>query len=118
MSKTPSLKGFGYGNSLESAFADHTPWIQNTTIRQNIVGLSVFDGSWYEEVTGACSLDYDIAALPDSHGMCTYLNLSKSLVLNNPRNHCWKSRHFLKWLPEAARRTCTCIILEEGAYNN
>lgn len=27
MSETPSLKGFVYSNSLESAFADQTPWI-------------------------------------------------------------------------------------------
>jgi ATP-binding cassette, subfamily C (CFTR/MRP), member 1 len=117
MSETPSLKGFVYSNSLESAFADQTPWIQNTSIRQNIIGVSVFDESWYNEVIGACALDYDIAALPDSHGMCAHFSPSKTLVLNNSRNHCWKSRHFLKWWSEAAGITCPCLILKEGVDN-
>ena len=64
MSETPSLKGFVYGNTLESAFNDQTPWIQNATIRQNIVGMSAFHKTWYAEVVAACALDYDIAALP------------------------------------------------------
>jgi ABC-type multidrug transport system fused ATPase/permease subunit len=117
MSETPSLKGYVYNNSLESAFADQTPWIQNTSIRQNIIGVSVFDESWYNEVIGACALDYDIAALPDSHGMYAHFNPPKELVLNNSRNCCWKSRHFLKWGPEAAGRACPCLILEEEVDN-
>jgi ABC-type multidrug transport system fused ATPase/permease subunit len=71
MSETPYIEGFVYGNSLESAFADQTPWIQNTTIRQNIVGVSPYNSSWYEEVVKACSLDHDIALLPDLHGNYT-----------------------------------------------
>ncbi|RDW82931.1 cyclic peptide transporter [Coleophoma crateriformis] len=67
MSETPSLKGFVYSNSLESAFADQSPWIQNTSIRDNIIGTAIFNESWYNEVIEACALQYDIAALPDSH---------------------------------------------------
>lgn len=81
MSETPSLKGFVYSNFLESAFADQTPWIQNTSIRQNIVGISTFDQLWYEEVIAACALDYDIAALPDSHGIYTPSDLPCPSVL-------------------------------------
>lgn len=77
ISETPSLKGFVYSNSLESAFADQTPWVQNTTIRQNIVGTSTCDESWYKEVIEACSLDHDIAVLPDSHGMCAEYTFSR-----------------------------------------
>jgi ATP-binding cassette subfamily C (CFTR/MRP) protein 1 len=80
MSETPSLKGFVYGNTLESAFSDQTPWIQNTTIRQNIVGVSAFDKTWYTEVIAACALDYDIAALPDSHGMYPRSAISQPLI--------------------------------------
>ncbi|RDW71574.1 cyclic peptide transporter [Coleophoma cylindrospora] len=67
MSETPSLKGFVYSISLESAFADQSPWIQNTSIRDNIIGASIFNESWYNEVIEACALQYDIAELPDSH---------------------------------------------------
>lgn len=69
MSETPFSQGVVHSDSLRSAFVDQTPWIQNTTIRQNIIGPSALNVAWYEEVVRACALDYDIAALPDSHGM-------------------------------------------------
>lgn len=68
MSETPSLKGFVYSEWFESAFADQSPWIQNTTIRSNVVGPSIFDNGWYQEVISACALNEDVAAMPDSHG--------------------------------------------------
>jgi ATP-binding cassette subfamily C (CFTR/MRP) protein 1 len=69
MSETPSLKGFIYSDSLDSAFADQIPWIQNATIQLNIVGPARFDKSWYEEVIKACALGEDIAAMPNLHGI-------------------------------------------------
>ncbi|KAJ3488046.1 hypothetical protein NLG97_g6273 [Lecanicillium saksenae] len=51
--------------SKRVAYASQTPWIQNTTIRDNIVGLSPFDESRYQEVISACALDKDLAELPD-----------------------------------------------------
>lgn len=69
MSETPSLKGFVYSDLIESAFADQSPWIQNATIRQNVVGPASFDNRWYEEVIKACALNDDIAAMPSLHGM-------------------------------------------------
>jgi ATP-binding cassette subfamily C (CFTR/MRP) protein 1 len=43
MSETPSSQGFVYSSSSGSAFVDQTPWIQNTTIRKNIIGPSILD---------------------------------------------------------------------------
>jgi ABC-type bacteriocin/lantibiotic exporter with double-glycine peptidase domain len=67
MSETPFSQGFVYSSLLESSFVDQTPWIQNTTIQQIVLGSSLLDLGWYEEVVRACALDHDVAALPDSH---------------------------------------------------
>jgi ATP-binding cassette, subfamily C (CFTR/MRP), member 1 len=69
MSETPSIKGFVYSDFQTMAFMDQTPWIQNISIRQNIVGQSNFEENWYEDVIRACALNQDIAALPNGHGM-------------------------------------------------
>ncbi|KAF4634221.1 hypothetical protein G7Y89_g3892 [Cudoniella acicularis] len=67
MSETPSLKGFVYSNTSEIGYVDQSPWIQNTTILQNITCQSRFNESWYNEVVRACALDYDIEALPNGN---------------------------------------------------
>ncbi|KAJ6779774.1 hypothetical protein PWT90_04952 [Aphanocladium album] len=51
--------------SKRMAYASQTPWIQNTTIRDNVVGLSPFVEARYNEVISACALDKDLAELPD-----------------------------------------------------
>jgi len=73
LGETPSLRGFVYSNAVQSAFVDQTPWIQNCTIKQNIIGRSLVNQPWYEEVIRACALDHDIAGFPESHG--THENL-------------------------------------------
>ncbi|CAI7580971.1 unnamed protein product [Penicillium discolor] len=67
MSETPFSQGTVHHDSCVSAFADQKPWIQNTTIRQNIIGPSLLNCAWYEEVVVACALDHDIAMMPDLH---------------------------------------------------
>ena len=69
MSETPIFQGAMHRDSVTSAFVDQTPWIQNTTIRQNIIGPSPLNAAWYGEVVLACALDHDIAMMPDLHGM-------------------------------------------------
>jgi ABC-type multidrug transport system fused ATPase/permease subunit len=70
VSETPSATGFIHSDASEIAFVDQTPWAQNITIRQNILGQSSFDAPWFGEVTRACALDYDIAGLPNGDGTC------------------------------------------------
>ncbi|KAN0096080.1 putative ATP-binding cassette transporter [Hyaloscypha variabilis] len=67
MSETPSFQGFVYSGASGCSFVDQTPWIQNTTIRRNIVGPAILDDDWYQEVIRACALEHDIAAMPESH---------------------------------------------------
>lgn len=45
-------------------FCDQTPYLSNTTIRQNIVGLSAFDLERYNEVLETSMLLQDLAILP------------------------------------------------------
>lgn len=39
-------------------------WIKNGSIKDNVVGFSPFDASWYECVMHACLLQQDVARLP------------------------------------------------------
>lgn len=47
-------------SSTEVAYCDQTPWIPNISIRDNVVGQSIFDELWFESVVSACGLDEDI----------------------------------------------------------
>ncbi|CAN3476413.1 oligomycin resistance ATP-dependent permease Yor1p [Diutina catenulata] len=40
------------------------PWVQNSTIRENIVFGKPWDKEWYDKVVYACSLQADLAVLP------------------------------------------------------
>lgn len=68
LGETPSSQGFVYNNSQSIAFNDQTPWIQNATIKQNILGISNFEEAWYNQVIRACALELDISKLPKGHG--------------------------------------------------
>ena len=67
LGETPSTKGFLYTSQRHIAFVDQTPWIRNTSFRDNILGTSVFNEEWYNAVVEACALDQDIRMLPNGH---------------------------------------------------
>ncbi|KAH7346292.1 putative ATP-binding cassette transporter [Rhexocercosporidium sp. MPI-PUGE-AT-0058] len=64
LSETPSLQGFVYSSVPVIAFVDQTPWIQNMSIKKNVVGQNLYDDIWFGEVMTACALDYDVGELP------------------------------------------------------
>ena len=45
------------------AYCAQHPWLENGTIRQNIVGASAWDPQWYSTVGSACCLDDDLRLL-------------------------------------------------------
>ncbi|RFU32967.1 hypothetical protein B7463_g3371, partial [Scytalidium lignicola] len=45
------------------AFVSQTPWLQNATVKDNILFGNVFDKERYEKVLAACALQVDLAAL-------------------------------------------------------
>ncbi|PWY91611.1 P-loop containing nucleoside triphosphate hydrolase protein [Aspergillus sclerotioniger CBS 115572] len=49
----------------DAAYCNQTPWLQNTTIQNNICGKDL-DLDWYREVIRACALEPDISRMP--HG--------------------------------------------------
>ena len=65
LGEASSSKGFVYANSLEVAFADQNPWVRNSSIKENILGQSVFNQDLYEAVIDGCELQDDINILPD-----------------------------------------------------
>jgi ATP-binding cassette subfamily C (CFTR/MRP) protein 1 len=69
LGETPSSKGFVYTNCPETSFVGQSPWIRNGTIQENILGVSAFEDTWYNQVVHACGLEGDILILPKGHGM-------------------------------------------------
>ncbi|KAL9623731.1 MAG: hypothetical protein Q9160_001961 [Pyrenula sp. 1 TL-2023] len=63
LGETPTAKGFVYTSSHQAAFAGQDAWIQNTSIKSNIVGLANFDQGWYDAVLVGCALDKDLEHL-------------------------------------------------------
>ena len=46
-------------------YCDQHPWLINASLQRNILGFANFDGPWYRSVVRACTLDKDIATLPN-----------------------------------------------------
>jgi ATP-binding cassette subfamily C (CFTR/MRP) protein 1 len=63
LGETLSSKGFVYTASNEIAFCDQVAWIQNKSLRDNIIGDLLFDGTWYNTVVTACALNTDFVRL-------------------------------------------------------
>ncbi|KAK0373893.1 ABC transporter [Colletotrichum limetticola] len=45
------------------AYCSQSPWLENGTLRQNILCISVFEKKWYDSVVSACRLEADLQAL-------------------------------------------------------
>ena len=50
------------------AYCAQEPWVQNATLRDNVLFGAPWDASWYEQVVDACALRADLAALPAGDG--------------------------------------------------
>ena len=80
LGETPSSQGFVYSNFPSTAYVDQTPWIQNGTVQQNILGISTFDEHWYRQVVKACALEQDISLMPKGHGKLSIPHSSTSTL--------------------------------------
>lgn len=71
------------------AYCAQQPWLENGTIRHNIVAASPWDGKWYSTVRFACCLDPDLEQLERGDQTCVGskgMNLSggqKQRVVSN-----------------------------------
>ncbi|RAK99259.1 P-loop containing nucleoside triphosphate hydrolase protein [Aspergillus ibericus CBS 121593] len=59
-------RGTVTGARSGAAYCSQAPWLQNTTIQNNICGFGELDVNWYREVLKACALEPDISRMP--HG--------------------------------------------------
>ncbi|KAF4982828.1 hypothetical protein FZEAL_1620 [Fusarium zealandicum] len=59
----PPAKG-SVQTAASLGYCDQTPWLRNTTIRENITGQSLMDKRWLADVIQACSLEQDISHWP------------------------------------------------------
>ncbi|CAN8014134.1 unnamed protein product [Ixodes persulcatus] len=56
----------GFVDCIKSvAYAPQCPWIQNKTIRENVIFTSKYDSEMYKTVLKACCLERDLEILPD-----------------------------------------------------
>lgn len=58
------LSGSIYVESGYAGYCDQVPWIWNGTIRENIIGDSPTDMTWYDAVLTTCLLKQDLEQLP------------------------------------------------------
>lgn len=58
------LGGIVHVNEMESAFCDQNVWLQNGTVRENIVAFGTFDEALYRKVLKVTALDLDILSWP------------------------------------------------------
>jgi ATP-binding cassette subfamily C (CFTR/MRP) protein 1 len=64
LGEVPLRAGAVYVNPGIMAYVSQEPWLQNLTIRQNILGSANYDAEWYAKVVYACGLEQDIGELP------------------------------------------------------
>jgi ABC-type multidrug transport system fused ATPase/permease subunit len=65
LGEVPLRAGSIHADPGNIAFVGQDPWIQNLTIRQNILGSASYDAEWYGQVVYACGLEQDISELLD-----------------------------------------------------
>jgi ATP-binding cassette subfamily C (CFTR/MRP) protein 1 len=45
-------------------YCSQSPWLQNSTIKNAILGPNSFEEAWYKKVISACDLEHDFAQMP------------------------------------------------------
>ncbi|KAF3798626.1 ABC transporter FUM19 [Colletotrichum gloeosporioides] len=63
---SPPTAGPAVGNPPDKggvAYCSQSPWLENETVRQNVLGVSLYDPKWYDAVISACGLETDLQAL-------------------------------------------------------
>ncbi|KAL3427034.1 hypothetical protein PVAG01_00542 [Phlyctema vagabunda] len=64
LGETPLSRGEVRISSKRIAFCDQSTWLNNSTVRENIIGYSPFNALWYDEVVYSCVLQKDFLEFP------------------------------------------------------
>ncbi|KAL1795382.1 hypothetical protein ACET3X_007198 [Alternaria dauci] len=59
------LEGFFEPSHAPVAYCAQAVWLRNVSVRDNILGESYYEESWYKAVVHACVLEQDFAELPN-----------------------------------------------------
>lgn len=99
------------------AFCDQSPWHMNASIRDCIVGMSIFDEAWYMSVINACALAKDFEQLPrgdetiiGSKGISLSGGQSQRIVSSGNHPHSSTAAHVLVYIGN-----CKSSIRQKGA---
>jgi len=70
LGEVPCTNGAVHFVRTPTAYCDQTPWLLNTSVRENITGRVMFDSDpfdsdWYRMIINACAMEEDIAHLPN-----------------------------------------------------
>jgi ATP-binding cassette, subfamily C (CFTR/MRP), member 1 len=71
-------------NQIRMAYCDQTPWLQNVSFRENIIGQVDYDERWYNTVIRACSLSQDFERV--ANGDMTLIG-SGGIALSGGQRH-------------------------------
>ncbi|MCJ1282186.1 hypothetical protein MMC26_001509 [Xylographa opegraphella] len=63
LGEVPKYNGYLYVSTPHVAYCAQVPWLINTTLKQNILGESLFELDWYRKVIRACGLEQDFSML-------------------------------------------------------
>lgn len=63
LGETIMTSGTRDDRTVSMAYCAHQPWLENGTIRSNIIGISAYDQKWYRTVKTACGLEEDLQSL-------------------------------------------------------
>ncbi|MCJ1392591.1 hypothetical protein MMC18_005461 [Xylographa bjoerkii] len=63
LGEVPEYDGYLYVSTPNVAYCAQIPWLTNTTLKENILGESLFDLNWYRRVIRACGLERDFSTL-------------------------------------------------------
>ena len=105
---TNSEKVLGNERGKETmAYCTQEPWLENGSIRQNIIGATRYDSKWYESVKSACGLVTDMKQL--RNGDETRVG-SKGLNLSGGQKQRIVSVEFFQCKDFFTRLTCLCYV--------
>lgn len=65
-------------------YCSQTPWLQNSSVRDNIIGCGTYDADWYQSVIHICTLGPDLAQMPEQDSTIVG---SRGVVLSGGQKH-------------------------------
>ena len=65
LGETLHLGGKTTRNKTAIAYCSQTPWLMNSSVRSNIIGILEFEEEWYRMVVWSCGLDDDFAQISE-----------------------------------------------------